>query len=104
MGVREDERVNVPVCVLDILLSMSCADRRWKMTRADKHASYFPSHRRQKHGQPVLFNLFAELFPCVVLTLEGTEEHGPGRDRGAGYTIEYEDIKVLPKVQCNNER
>lgn len=76
MSFREDERVNVPVCVLDVLLSASCAERRWKMTRADNHASNFPSHRRQKQGQTALFNLFVELFPSVVLTLEGTTEHG----------------------------
>lgn len=101
MGVEEDERVNVPVCVLDILLSVSCADRRWKMTRADKHASNFPSHRRQKHRQPALFNLFAELFPCVVPTSEGTEEHGPGRlQKRDGMQATQSNMKTL---KCSSE-
>lgn len=76
MSFGEDERVNVPVCVLDVLLSASYAQRRWKMTQADKHVSNFPSQGRQKHGQTAIFNLFVELFPSVVLTSEGTGEHG----------------------------
>lgn len=76
MSFGEDEQVNVPVCVLDVLLSASCAERRWKMTRADKHTSKFPSHERQKHGQTALFNLFVELFLSVVLTSKGTGEDG----------------------------
>lgn len=49
MSFVEDERVNLPFSVLDALLSASCAEKRWKMTQADKNTSNFPSHKRQKH-------------------------------------------------------
>lgn len=102
MGVGEDERVNVPVCVLDILLSVSCADRRWKMTRADKHASEFPSRRRQKHGRPALSNLFAEPFPCAVPTSEGTERTRTGKitKKRDGVQATQSNMKTL---KCSSE-
>lgn len=79
------------------------AERWWKMTGADKHASN-SLDGRQKHGQHALFNLFAGLFLPVVLTADMGEHVLRKLPTlvSAGHTIKYENAKVLLRVQWNN--